>query len=130
MTDILLSIRRVHCRRILSGEKPAELRKTRPQGECPYHVYLYETKADNGAGAVVGECYVYSISAPLKPTDCALTILGCVTQNQIIAYAREKPIYAWSVCAAKTYSNPRPLSEFGISQPPQSWCYLNKGGLT
>lgn len=42
---VLLSIRPEWCKKILSGEKTVEIRKTRPKLETPYNVWIYCTLA-------------------------------------------------------------------------------------
>lgn len=44
MKAVLMSIRPEWCKKILSGEKTVEVRKTRPRLETPFKVYIYCTK--------------------------------------------------------------------------------------
>lgn len=43
MKAVLLSIRPEWCRKIVSGEKTIEIRKTRPKLKTPFKCYIYET---------------------------------------------------------------------------------------
>lgn len=54
MKAVLLSIKRKWARKILSGEKTVEIRKTAPRLPTPFTVFMYETKADGGKGAIIG----------------------------------------------------------------------------
>ena len=54
MKAVLLSIKREWARKILSSEKTIEIRKTKPKLTPPFRVFMYETKADGGKGAVIG----------------------------------------------------------------------------
>lgn len=124
LTDILLSIHRTHCRRILRGEKFVEIRKSRPSNIDKCRIYLYETKADGGAGAVVGECFCYYFGEPQMPTY-SLTIGSCLSMDQLRCYSKGKPIYGWYLSGIQRYEHPRPLSYFRVERAPQSWCYVN-----
>lgn len=42
---VLISIQPDWCKKILSGEKTVEVRKTRPKLETPFTAYIYCTKA-------------------------------------------------------------------------------------
>lgn len=71
---VLISIRPEWCKKILSGEKTVEIRKTRPKMETPFKVYIYCTKTAEGwlrtvpvqgwqrmDGFVIGEFTCYKI---------------------------------------------------------------------
>lgn len=124
--NILLSIQRIHCRRILSGDKVIEIRKTCPNGDIPFRIFIYETKSDHGAGAVVGECTCYYITAPQFMPSSPIIVGSCLLYEQILNYAKGKPFYGWYVADVIKYDAPRPLSSFGIERAPQSWCYLKQ----
>lgn len=124
--SILLSIRPGYCRRILSGEKIVEIRKTRPvlTGYDPPAVYLYETR--DGRGAVVGKCICYRIVRLESPKDKYIQRASCLTEREIASYAKGGKYYAWFLKDVFPYQNPRPLAEFGLSRAPQSWRYLKE----
>jgi len=125
MIDILLSIRPSWCKKILSKEKPIELRRSRPHGDIQYHIYLYETK--QGRGAVVGECICSSIEQAIEQFDRIAMVEGsCLTLDQINAYSKRKPVYGWYLSKVVEYTKPKPLSDFGIKRAPQSWCYIKE----
>lgn len=44
MKGILMSVRPEWCKKIFSGEKTIEVRKTRPKIEPPFRVFVYQTK--------------------------------------------------------------------------------------
>lgn len=71
---VLISIQPDWCKKILSGEKTVEVRKTRPKLETPFKVYIYCTKTAEGwlrtipvqgwqrmDGFVIGEFTCYKI---------------------------------------------------------------------
>lgn len=57
---VLISLKPKWAKLILSGEKTIEVRRTVPRFEgVPFKIFLYETKSENGRGAVVGEATCY-----------------------------------------------------------------------
>ena len=125
MIDILLSVRPFWCGKIIALQKPIELRKSRPHGDTPYHIYLYETK--QGRGKVVGECICSSIEKAVEQFDRIAMVEGsCLTLDQINAYSKRKPVYGWYLAKVVEYTTPKPLSDFGLQRAPQSWCYIKE----
>lgn len=124
MIDILLSLRPRWSRKILGGEKTIELRKSAPHDASVFHVYIYETKANHGRGAVVGECICYLAQKVERFYEVAAG--SCVSVSNIEAYAKGKSVYGWYLAKVIIYERPRPLSNFGIVRAPQSWCYIKE----
>ena len=145
---IIQSIHHEHAENIFIGAKGYEMRKTAPKGgNFPYIIYLYETQhlykgaggvLFPGAGAVVG---FYTCNAIIKtnafgaalhksntPEEAAaraeIANRACLTEEQLAAYAGGKDVYAYVVSTPTRFSKPRPLSDFGISRPPQSWQFI------
>lgn len=120
--DIVLSIRREHCTKVLSGEKPWELRKSFPQKPVK-RVFLYECGKD-GRQAIVGVCILagYAKADP-KLNAAMMAEKACLTVEQMQKYAGNKKVYAWVINNPRKLSSPLLLSDFGLSRPPQSWCY-------
>jgi predicted transcriptional regulator len=126
MIDVLLSIRPNWCKKVLSGEKPVELRKSRPcTTEKTFQIYLYETKL--GRGAIVGGCICWMVEkAEQRSCSVAMVEGSCLTIDQIATYAKNKPVYGWYLAKVTEYKTPRPLSDLGINRAPQSWCYIKE----
>ena len=128
MLSVMLSEKQFWSGKILSGEKKADIRKSIPTGApgctCPFRVYLYETKAKKGAGAVVGECICFC--ADEIQDYSIVTDFSCLTEWQLAKYARGRKIYAWFLGEIVKYDKPKPLSEFGLARAPQSWCYVER----
>ncbi|WMJ23473.1 hypothetical protein RBG61_02045 [Paludicola sp. MB14-C6] len=132
MIEVLLSIHKGHCRNILSGAKLIEIRKSYPKKDelSYYKCYLYETKADGGAGAIVGECFINGVTPihsnfPL-PYKEWIANKACIGLDYLIDYQKDSTVYAWNVSRVKQYNNPKLLEEFGLHKAPQSWCYIKK----
>lgn len=52
---------------------------------------------------------------------------ACLTIEDIKAYLGFKNSgYAWHISELVIYDKPRELSEFGLTRPPQSWCYVEE----
>lgn len=123
MKSVLQSIRPKWTEKIFQGLKNKELRKSKPAKiEYPFKVYIYETKP--GAGAVIGEytCRVIATSnLPEYFVDGS-----CVLLEDIKAYMGKGKISAWGISDVILYSKPEPISNFGLSRPPQSWCYVER----
>lgn len=118
---IILSLHDRWWKKVLAGEKPLEIRKTRPAAAGPFRVLVYVT----GTGAIQGE---FSCNSFLKiPTipEPQEREGSCLTKQQLKEYAGDsgKPLWGWSVSGAKEFYTPQPLSLYGLKRPPQSWQY-------
>lgn len=51
----------------------------------------------------------------------------CLTPQQLYKYiGLGNDGYAWHISNLVIYDKPKELSEFGLTRPPQSWCYLEE----
>lgn len=50
----------------------------------------------------------------------------CITLKQATDYIGESGGYFWHISDLVIYDKPKELSEFGLSRPPQSWCYVEE----
>lgn len=130
MKPIMLSIKHIHCEKILERIKKSELRLHAPFQPTPYRMFLYDSLSSGGSGKVVGECCVYdAVSWRMCvgiPSHLAET--ACVTNDEIWRYCHEgqKDIHELRLIRVKRYDKPKELSEFGLKRPPQSWCYVEE----
>lgn len=132
MKTILLSLHQEWWDKMLIGEKDIEVRKTKPQDTFQdYRVIVYVT----GGIGVVGEfiCnqfYSIRMTPSVKRVKTAdgkdFSSRSCLTWKQMYEYAGNsgKRLWGWQVSDVKAYDIPRPLSDFGVKRPPQSWMYL------
>ena len=129
---VMLSIHHKYAELILIGQKTLEIRKTAPSDvSYPYTIYMYETKRDGGAGAVVGLIKTNAFGGGLfgngTEENAARRIIAeraCLTTDELTEYANGKSIYALSVSTPIRFPCPRPISNFGLTRAPQSWQYL------
>lgn len=144
MKSVLISIRPKWIEKIAKGKKTIVVRKTAPKCEEPFKCYIYETK-----GKVIGEfiCdkvfllhpYTYDRgSADLERRKFIQTFEGssreneilaatCLTQDEMFDYIGAGNYgYGWHISDLKIYCNPKELSEFGLTRPPQSYQYVEE----
>lgn len=138
MTEIavMLSVRPEWSDLILLGEKKVECRKSWPKKiKPPFRVYQYETAASGGAGAVVAEWTCKMICAVLTypeyfnkyPLFHEKAIREArMTDDEVESYGKGRTVGGLVISDMKVYDAPRPLSDFGLERPPQSWCYVKK----
>ena len=120
----MLSLKPYWDRKILRGEKTADIRKSMPRRGCPFRTFLYETKSEGGCGAVTGECVCYCADH-LRDLS-AVTGFSLLSVQEITDYARGRKVYAWFLAQVVRYNVPKPISEFGLTRAPQSWRYVSK----
>lgn len=144
MNSVMISIKPEWCALIVSGEKTAEVRKTKPSGVKlgklaePFTCYIYETQSKSdmpwidedghimftGRGQVIAEfiCdYIYQIRYTMDGladiVDCRTT---CLKPKDFIAYGKGKPLYGWSISELKVYDKPKELRDFCF--PSELYC--------
>ena len=152
MKAVMLSIQPKWCELIASGKKTVEVRKTKPKIEIPFKCYIYATK--NGDKIVLKNNRVFEISKDITGKvigefvcECVTSLKAdnliqayynntqatCLTDMEIMRYANGGKLYYWHISDLVIYDKPKDLSEYGLSRPPQSWCYIDypteKGGV-
>lgn len=134
---VLLPIRKQHAANIYAGTKTVELRKTVPRfdpgsynpAKYPFRVYMYESKADGGAGAITGffDCPAYVGVCKQSPEEHYPTGIAQdaqVSPEYVEEYGDGGWVYAWKVRNPTHFSEPVALAAVGIDRAPQSWRYL------
>lgn len=146
---ILMSIRPEWCKKIVTGEKTIEVRKTKPeQIRLPFHVYVYATFGgenwfrfgEHMSGRVIGrficdDIKYYSIQYPSwnTETDPELIEKSCVNYTKLHKYAEPQGcVYGWHIKDFELYDQPLPVGFFldskgmNFRRAPQSWAYAIK----
>lgn len=131
---VLLSIHPKWAEKIYSGEKAVEWRKTFPtEAEPGTPVLLYETSP---VCMVTGLFYWISKEAliirepdfegqEIHPTAKRIIEAGCVPLDDLKKYQGAKgELFAWECRCKMKFSEPRPLSAYGLKRAPQSWQYV------
>ena len=126
---VLLPIRKQHAANIYAGTKTVELRKTVPRFDpgsynlekYPFRVYMYESKADGGVGAVTGffDCTGYLGTCGQYMEDMAQR--AQVSMDYLLESAAGGWVYAWEVRNPTRFPEPVALPALGIDRAPQSW---------
>ena len=135
MKSVLISIQPKWCELIASGKKTIEVRKTRPNIETPFKVYVYMTKRNwifkllpflkNRFAKVIGEfvCdWVTKITPSCDIKDCVNQYIhgypaildenDCLSFQEMKAYLGNKNGYDWHISDLKIYDKPKELGEF------------------
>lgn len=131
MKAVLVSIAPKWCKFIKARIKRLEIRKGTPQkSRTPFKVYIYETKgrvkrsiprSQEGSGKIIGEfiCDKVYCWQKYEPAYNDITLeriseLSCVSEDDLLKYADNSPLYGWRITDLKIYDKPRELSEFRI----------------
>lgn len=134
---VLISIKPKWCRLITTGEKTIEVRKSRPiRLSEPFVCYIYES--GNG---VIGHFTCDDI-APIMLVGCTgqepvyRSIdrnwythpvnydAMCLSPNELKIYGSGGGLYGWHITNLTLYNTAKELKAFGLTRPPQSWCYV------
>ena len=126
---VLMSIRPEWVDKIFFRGKGIEVRKSRPQLEPPFKVYVYQTLPKRGDrnerdGRVVGEFECMGISQYPYGTDEAaheFEKLAMLDRKKLWEYGECKPLYGWVIWNRVVYDKPKKLSEFH-SRCPKEYC--------
>lgn len=122
---VLISIQPKWCELIASGKKTVEVRKSKPNLDPPFKVYIYCTKAPKGwvhigknlqlDTKVIGE-FTCSLITPIAYTTDGLADVvdcetACMKPLEFLAYGKSNPLYAWHISSLAIYGKPKELSE-------------------
>ena len=138
--SILISIQPKWCELVADGKKTVEVRKTKPKLKPPFKCYIYCCKAPKGwirldknvqlDTKIIGE-FVCDIIEPIAYTidgyadiiDCKYS---CMSPSDFLEYGKGGMLYGWHISDLKIYDEPKKISEFGLTRPPQSWYYVEE----
>ena len=137
MKSVLISIRPKWCKKIVSGEKTIEVRKSAPK-EVPFKCYIYMTQGkykDLGLYSediyqnrmkVIGEfiCdkvysiknrgFCFSVATEGESITDEIARQSCLDYDDMVNYLGNKDGYGLHITALKIYDKPKELSEFCI----------------
>lgn len=151
MNAVLISTKPRWCEKIANGEKPLEVRKTRPKIETPFKCYIYQTKAGKVGtglftaageimgrsvknGKVIGEficdrlfpIHVFHNGA-IQNWNYENMEDACLRYEELANYiGNDKTGYGWHISELYIYDKPIELTKFKVKRPPQSWCYVQE----
>lgn len=124
--DVIISIRPEWWHKITIGRKNVEARKSFPIKllglNHPSKSGFMAAVHVSGIPDISGFIHFYEIT-----TDKNRMIAGsCLTKEEYEAYSNGQPVYGWCLDSAEKLKKQIPIEEFGISKPPQSWCYVKQ----
>lgn len=129
---VMISIKPEYVRLIANGEKTIEIRKTKPNLEAPFKVYMYQTRPKSKKDCIEGESYGMvvgeftctriqrSFDASGGLVDVVDLKMSCLSPKQIINYADGKALYYWYISDVFMYLKPRKISEYFY--PSDKYC--------
>lgn len=170
--DVLFSIKPKYVHLILEGKKTIEIRKTRCRSVPSFRGFIYCTtdptyplwKCDisrfargrvvnrpelNCNGKIVGHCtisvvdeYRWNDKLHCYDIDTESLTKTCLTQEELIAYGKGKPLYGYHLEYVLPYCGPCKIEEawmwqpykeelmkkVTLTRPPQSYCYISGVG--
>ncbi len=123
MSTILLSIKPQFARSIFAGSKQYEFRKNRSRADVD-HIVFYVSSPER---KVVGEAMIDEVldGAPADVWEQSRQAAGITEDFYNAYYAGRDRAIAYKLKDVSMYETPRPLSDYGIRQAPQSFVYLN-----
>ena len=138
--DIIMSIHPKWIQKIFTGEKKFTIRKRAPLQCSPFKVYVYCTKKPDHwipgvrgfgdsyevNGNIVGEftCVrIWDMRPPFKGSEAGTGL----SAKQLYEYMGDKDHLDFiEIQDPGVYNTPKKLEDFGLSRPPQSWCYVKE----
>ena len=122
MTKVLMSINPIHAEKIMSGDKRYEFRKIR----CKRQVDVIVIYVTAPIKKVLGEVKVTEViedipQAVWKKTETAAGIDESFFNRYFKA---QKTAVAYALGEVTVFSNPKSLSDYGLSVAPQSYAYV------
>ena len=143
MKSILMPIQPKWVKKIISGEKTIEVRKTAPK-EVPFKVYIYCTGVKNlnlteyvklfsetgGAidywhGKVVAEFICNKVETIPVDSEAFVAISkpACLTIDELLEYCSGKDMYGLHISNLKVYDEPKELSDFYSIKQCKPWTW-------
>ena len=124
--DVIISIRPEWWHKILIGRKNVEIRKS-----FPTRLMRMDIREKNGFTAAVHVSGLPDISGFIHfyeiTTHKTRMIIGSgMTEAQFDEYSGGLTVFGWCLDSVQKLKKTIPLEEFGITKPPQSWCYVQR----
>jgi len=93
----------------------------------PVFITISEEGTHRFRQMVIGEFTCRNVRTYMMDTASIeyLSEVGCMSEIEILKYAGNRMrLYSWEISDLKWYGNPKPLSDFGLTRPPQAWQYV------
>lgn len=122
---IILSIKPKYSQMILDGTKTVEFRRVFNKDSQFSIVYLYESLPTK---MVVGQFELIGINTNYP--ECAYDYFGDksgISLEEFNKYSEGKElIYSLQIKNVIRYDTQKPLSDFGLTRPPQNYCFVKE----
>lgn len=123
---VILSLRPRWWKKIVSGEKTLELRKTAPKFEGAFYVLVYVTAP---VKKIAGVFLCPGVIGPVSMKTLLSSPDHKVPAEELMDYSGGKPLYCWKISKVQQFMaigslTPISLDQMGVKRPPQSWCYF------
>lgn len=142
MNAIMFGVTKKEFSAIARGVKTALIAKRRTSlFEPPLKIYFYEKLGDlrnkenlgytvyehDGRGMVVGECVCNAVNCiEIESVDKSLESALQMRAREISEYLQSGVGYIFFISDVKRYRNSLPLSSFGRSTAPSTWCRVKE----
>ena len=131
---VVMTIKPKHLHDMRTGRKDIELRKTMPQlVDFPFNVALCES----GSGGKILAEFICDEAYNICPNYDAYMLAvyaqrACVRLDEMLEYMNGNSIYGLHVFDFIDYTRAKGhkvkhINDYGLSRPPQSWCYAKEG---
>lgn len=133
MSDIIMTVKARHIRHMREGRKKYELRKNRPSDYRAHNHFNRVWLCESGSGGRIVAAFRCRCFPELTGTEDGLIAQLCaITPEEVQGYRKggKQRLFGWLIedfSDLKGTARERHISDFGVSRPPQSWCYA-KGG--
>lgn len=121
----ILSVRPEWLALELAGQKVMEVRRTAPKRmPAGAVVWVYETRAGGGRGAVVARFRCPKVHTAFfgSMRMAQLGRLACLTRDELYLYgAGRRMLRFWEIEEIRALETPLPVQAFGLKSPPMSW---------
>ncbi len=136
--DIILSLHPKWFKPIMDGRKIYEVRKRAPLQTGPFKVYLYCTKGEEAwLTKIIGKQESYQLNSTVcgeftcryivdrRPPFFGENRGTCLTAKELYEYMGSNDHLCYlNISNPIMYDKPKSLEDFGLTRPPQSWCYV------
>lgn len=93
---------------------------------CDKKDFFFADYYDNGSADLTPSRLIFGLGN--ANSELAYLDKCCLTHDELFDYITSgKYGYGWHITDLKIYDKPKELSEFNLTRPPQSWCYVEVG---
>lgn len=137
--ELVMSLRPEWVQEILSGRKTLEVRKSGPgsyeiERAQPVRVWMYETKAGGGRGAVVGQFTCPKLFRVGRRRLAGMEEGGewarrsGLSKEELLGYLGQNAALCFFEVEGAEACEPYPLRRLGLYCPPMSWGRVKNAG--